>query len=145
MTAEMVAYLIRYGLKQSIDDAGADPKKGAAGSKARLEAIVSGEVPEGGGARLSPMERALRTVVERRLRKAGYKAAQAAKAAKEPEKAFRDLIRAVIGAKTQTPAAKVPDDVVTKNVERNWPAVIAEARTIAEAEAGIGAGLDVEV
>ena len=88
LTPAMQAYIIAYGIKQSVDDAGADPKKGADGSQARLAAILAGHVPAGGGGRLTNDERALRDVVEAALRRSGVKPGEAAKMARDPEAAI---------------------------------------------------------
>jgi len=99
------SYIIAYGFKQSVDDAGADPKKAAEGSQARLDALQAGEVPAGGGGRLTELEKATRDVVEALLRRTGVKAGEAAKAAREPEKA----IRAAFGPKAEAVLAKVAE------------------------------------
>ena len=88
LTPEMQFYIIAYGFKQSIDDAGADPAKAAHGSLKRLDAILAGNVPAGGGGRLTEDEKALRDVVEAVLRRAGVKAGEAVKLAREPEAAI---------------------------------------------------------
>lgn len=92
LSADVQEYVVKYGLKQTIDDAGADPKKAAKGSQERLDALLAGEVPSfGTRERLAPEVRILREVVEAVLRKNGVKAAEAAKMAKEPEAAILTL------------------------------------------------------
>lgn len=115
LSQNVVRYLLAYGLKQSVDDAGA--QKGKDGSLARIEALLKGNVPAGGGgaARLSHIERATRDVVERLLRKAGAKAVDAKKAATDPEAAIRkatakagnfDTVMAAVNATAQKLAEK---------------------------------------
>lgn len=94
LSPAMVRYIVEYGLKQSIDDAGANPEKGAAGSRERLDAIMANEVPAGGGARMSVDERALREVVAGILVQKGYKKAQAGEMARKPEDAIGELTKA---------------------------------------------------
>jgi len=54
--AAVAEYLVAYGLKQSVDDAGADPAKLLEGSKRRHAALMAGTVPAGGfGARVEPV------------------------------------------------------------------------------------------
>lgn len=89
LTPAMQEYIVRYGLKQTVDDAGADPKKAADGSRERLDAILAGQVPAGGGGRLTDLERATRDVVEAILRRTGVKSGEAVKMARDPEAALR--------------------------------------------------------
>lgn len=108
LTPAMQSYIIGYGLKQSIDDAGADPAKGADGSKARLAAILAGNVPAGGGGRLTDDEKALRDVVEDTLRRTGVKAGKAAKMARDPEAAIAEAF----GTKAPEVMAKIREGAV---------------------------------
>ena len=107
-------YIIAYGFKQTVDDAGADPKKAADGSQARLDALRAGEVPAGGGGRLTELDKAIRDVVETLLRRTGVKAGEAAKAAREPEAA----IRAAFGDKAEAIMAKVAQKAETLAASR---------------------------
>lgn len=80
--AEMVEYLFRYGIRQSVKDkaAGAetDAERNALAQK-RIDALIDGSVREGtgGGPKLSPLERRARDIAQRDVeaaaRKLGHK------------------------------------------------------------------------
>lgn len=111
LSADVQEYVVKYGLKQTIDDAGADPKKAAKGSQDRLDALLAGVVPSfGTRERLAPEIRILREVVEAVLRKNGVKATEAAKMAKEPEAAILTLSKGDAG-KAQRNMAKIAKKV----------------------------------
>lgn len=127
LSAPVVEYLLAYGLKQSVDDAGAAPDKAKAGSEARLKALLSGEVPSGGGARLNPVERELRDIIGAMLRQAGVKAGEVAKMVRDPEAAFESVIRGQLARKLKIAESAVPADKVAANVERLFPGIMAKA------------------
>ena len=113
LSAPVIEYLVKYGLKQTVDDAGANPEKGKAGSQERLAALISGEVPSGGGMRLSIDERATRQALVLMLRKVGTKTAIAVKLASDVDAAIEAIAKAVksdrvsVGAKVKSNAAKI--------------------------------------
>lgn len=127
LKAPVVEYLLAYGLKQSVDDAGASPDKAKAGSEARLAALLAGEVPSGGGARLNPVEKELRDIIGTMLRQTGVKAAEVAKMVREPKNAFAAVVRGQIARKMKVAESAVPAEKVTANVERLFPGLVAKA------------------
>lgn len=131
-TPEVGLYAVQYGLKQSIDDAGASPDKGKAGSQERLKSLMEGHVPAGGGARLSPEERHTRDVVVDYLTKAGFKKTDARKAATENvEAAFGQMLE--LAYKTKTGHA--PDEKkAAELLAANWPKVEREVEKRLSAE-----------
>lgn len=129
LSAPVVEYLLAYGLKQSVDDAGASPDKAKAGSEARLAALLAGEVPSGGGARLSPVEKELRDIIGAMLRQTGVKAGEVAKMVREPKDAFASVVRGQIAQKMKVAESAVPAEKVAANVERLFPGLVAKAET----------------
>ncbi len=144
--ANSLLYVVAYGLKQSSDDAGADPKKGAAGSQERLDALLAGKVPAGGGggARLSAFEKAVRTVVQTYLRQIGVKAGDAEKQARKPEAAFREYIQARLSVQTKTPISGLDPERVERNYQKLWPEVERQAREMAALAEQAAGGPDLD-
>ena len=126
-------YVIRYGLKQSLNDscASAEDEADAVKKSAdRLAAILAGTVREGGGggAALSPMETATRAIVVDYLRSIGTKKAEAVKLARTPQDAFKTVLVTKLKA-AKKPAGK---DAVDAAFTANWPKVEAQAKAIAD-------------
>lgn len=128
-------YIIRYGLRQSLNDsvAGAEAKSDEAfkRAEARYQAILAGTIREGsgGGAALSPYERALRQVVVDYLKSIGTKGGDATKLARTPRMAFELVLEAKLKA-ADKPHDKAAIDTA---YARNWPKVEAQAKAIASA------------
>lgn len=128
-------YIIRYGLRQSLNDsvAGAEAKSDEAlkRAQARYDGLLDGTIREGsgGGAALSPYERALRQVVVDYLKSIGTKSGDAAKLARTPRMAFELVLEAKLKV------ADKPHDkaAVDAAYDRNWPKVEAQAKAIAAA------------
>ena len=126
-------YVINYGLKQSLNDSCASAKDEAEAVKmsaARLANIVAGTVREGGGggAALSPMESATRSIVVDYLRGIGTKKAEAVKMARTPKPAFM----LVLEAKLKKAEKPFDEKAVIVAFEANWPKVESQAKAIAE-------------
>jgi hypothetical protein len=133
------AYVIAYGLKQSLNDSAAsakDESDAVKKSDARFAGIMDGTVRagSGGGAPLSPMEKALREVVGQYLRAIGTKAAEATKAAKDPRAGFALVVESKLKAAGKTADA----DAIEAAVVANWPKIEAQATKIAEASKTTG-------
>lgn len=133
--ADFVAWAIAFAVRQSAGDADAGKANTPEGKKAVLDKaqrLASFEIPTGGagGARLDPMSRALRDVVEAILRNWGWKAADAKQAAMEPQGGFlAGLVRA-LAHKAGVPEAAVELADVEEAFGRNWPNIEAKAKAI---------------
>ena len=130
LPAEAIVRLVEYGASRFINDKAGGTSK-TEDDKANIvsawtERLVSGDLARkgGGGRRLSLEDRALREVMESRLRKWGKKAAEAKKLASDPQHALRTVIADKIGK-------RVDSKDVTKLFDKNWPSIQAEADTLA--------------
>lgn len=111
-----------------------------------VERIQSGDVGQtgGGGARLSPLERAQRGIVKDRLVSVGWKAGEADKAARDPQAGFLLYIRELLAAKNGVPLAAVTDDDAGPAARANWEKVV-NGPAQAIVDAAKGASVDIEV
>lgn len=141
---DSILAIIRYG-KRMFNDAvnsaknqGKEPEEFA---KEWLDKAAKGQLgTRTGGARLSPLAKALREIVVEYLRAAGWDAKDAAKDAKEPAAAFRDLLGLQISRARGVPLAEVPKDDIQAAMDKNWPKIEARAQemvTLAETDLGI--------
>lgn len=134
--AEFVAWAIAFAIRQSAGDADAGKANTPEGRQAVLEKarrLARFEIPAGGagGARLTPMERALREVVEQQLRNWSWKAADARKAATDPTQGFGNGLRRALAKKLGVPEASVDRADVDAAFDANWPKVEAKAAAMA--------------
>lgn len=142
---EFVAWAIAFAIRQSAGDADAGKANTPEGRQAVLEKaqrLIRFEIPAGGagGARLTPMERALREVVEQQLRNWGWKAADARKAATEPAQGLELGLRRQIAKQLGVPEASVDRADLDTAFDANWPKFLAKAKAMAE----LAAPVDVE-
>ena len=136
-------YIFAYGLKQSIDDAGAG-ERGEAGSQARLDALIAGTVPRGGsggGARIGGAEAALREVLAVVYRSWSIKAAAATKLAKAGKAGYAGEVRARIAHKNHVHPNQIDAAVVAVVVNLGWAKIAATADRLASQRAETLAGL----
>jgi hypothetical protein len=150
LSDEVKAYIIEYGLKQSMADRAAKhtkdmyeteaewAKAGVEAMQEFLEGLKAGAVPTSGGGRTSnPLTLALRELMETKLKTAGLKAVEAKKKAKAPESALQFLIRAALAQKTGVKFDDVPTEDVMAAFEPNWEKTVASARAIVEMKSGM--------
>lgn len=103
LPGEAVAYLVAYGLKQSLADsyaAAKTPKEIADAFHARLTKIIDGEmtIGAGGGRALSPVEKTARNMADIFARSKGMKPKAAADWAKANWEKFRDAAQTQLAA-----------------------------------------------
>jgi len=146
LSADVQQYIVAYGLKQSIDDAGASPDKAAAGSRERLAALKAGQVPagRGGGKRLDDVEREVRSMVKDMLTQCGMKAGEADKTARDAEAGLAVVIRMQLAKARGVSMAAVADEDVDVLVDTNMEAIVAKAEeTVANRKTGLSLDLDI--
>lgn len=88
----IITGLVRKGWQETLSDAQAGKEDKEAAIRERMEALLDGSYvfgQGGGGARLNPVDAAMRQLVETWLRSRGHKAAPARKLAMDPEAALR--------------------------------------------------------
>lgn len=112
-------------------------------AKAWLEKAKAGQLgTRTGGARLDAKTKALRGIVRDYLKAAGWSAKDAAKDAKEPQKAFGEMLALQIARGKGVPVAEIDAETLDAAMDKNWPKVEAKAKAMAELQAG---GLDIEL
>ncbi len=128
----VMEYVIAYGLKQSIDDAGADPKKAESGSQDRFDNLMLGLAPSGGGLRVSPLVKAERELVKLHLVSVGYKSVNAGKLAKDPKDGFLLFIRERLAQKNGVRLDSITEEDSQGAFNVNWPKVETRAQAIVD-------------
>lgn len=87
-----------------------------------------------GGPRADAMTKALRDIVKSYLMSAGFKAKDATKEAKDPDKGFELALRHILAAKDGIPAAQVDEAKAKEARAANWPKIEAKAKALVEAQ-----------
>ena len=95
-----------------------------------------------GGARISPIEKAIRGLVVDYLKAAGWDTKTAAKDAKEPQDAFKTMLGLQIARGKGVPVAEIGADDINTAFDKNWPKLAAKAEQIV---ALASTSLDIEI
>jgi hypothetical protein len=101
---------------------GKDPEQAAKEWLKKAKAGTLG-TRTGGGARLSPLEKEQRGIVEEYLKAAGWKAADAKKEAKDPRKGFKTMLALQLAKGKNIPLNQVEVEDIETAFGKNWPKV----------------------
>lgn len=128
-TDEVNSYIMTYGWKQALDDAGAT--KGREGSQTRYDLLADGRAPSStGGAKLNSTIAATREVLADLYVAWGAKRAAAKKTAKSGKSALAGEVRDKLARHNRVPASTVASSEIVLQVDVIWPKVEAKAARI---------------